>query len=246
MSEGGSLPALVKAEDGHVYVVKLRGAAQGLQPLAAEIIAGEIARILRLNVPRIALVEITADFSEGEQDHEIHRLLSWSTGTNVGLEFVSGATMFDPAAEETMQAEMASQIVWFDMFVLNVDRTVKNPNLLQANGQFWLIDHGAALYFHYKWENLEQNIGDQLPGLENHVLLPFASDLTAADAAAHDLLSPQIFEQVVSLVPDDLFRQGDGFPSIQEQRSLYVTYLAGRLQRSVNFNQAVRLAQNTL
>ncbi len=154
--------------------------------------------------------------------------------------------MFDPAADETMQSEMASRIVWLDMFVLNVDRTVKNPNLLQANGDFWLIDHGAALYFHYQWENLERNIGDLLPGLENHVLLPFAQDLIAADATAHDCLNRQVFEQVVSLIPDDLFRLGAGFPSIEEQRRLYVTYLAGRLQRSVDFNEAVRHAQDTL
>src|SRR5665213_1323551 len=161
MREGGSMPALVEADDGRQYVVKLRGAGQGTLALAAELIAGEIGRALGLHVPDSAFVQIDALFGKAERDPEIRDLLRASTGLNVGLKFLPGSTTFDPAAGDSVDTFTASMVVWFDAFILNVDRTSRNANLLLWRLLFWLpqdlwlIDHGASLYFHHNWPSVK-------------------------------------------------------------------------------------------
>ena len=177
LREGGSLPAIIEADDLGLYVLKFRGAGQGPLALVAELIAGEIGRALGLNVPELVFVEVDAAFGRNEPDEEIRDLLRASVGLNLALDYLPGSTMFDLAAGDTADARLASQVVWFDAFVTNVDRTVKNPNLLYWHKALYLIDHGAALYFHHNWQNAEQFVESAFPLIRDHVLLPWAAVL---------------------------------------------------------------------
>ena len=151
--EGGSLPALVEADDLGLYVLKFHGAGQGPLALAAEIIAGEIGRALGLKVPELVLMEVDAALGRNEPDYEIRELLRASTGLNMALDFLPGSVMFDPAAGDRAGEDLASAAVWFDAFVTNIDRTARNPNLLYWHKSIYFIDHGAALYFHHDWKD---------------------------------------------------------------------------------------------
>ena len=170
------MPGLVEAGDGELYVVKMRGAGQGPLVLAAEVITGELGRVLGLKVPDIVLVEMEPSFGRQERDAEIRDLLRASTGINAGLAFLSGSTTFDPAAGDSESAEIASRIVWLDAFVMNVDRTARNPNLLRWRAGTWLIDQGASLYFHHDWDSAEAKVMSPFPLIREHVLLPWAAD----------------------------------------------------------------------
>jgi hypothetical protein len=183
LREGGSLPALVRADDGGDWVVKLRGAGQGVRALAAELVAGEIGRALGLAVPELALVELPPALARSEPDPEIHDLLAASAGVNLGLRFLPGAVMYDPAADPPPDAALASAIVAFDAFVGNVDRTARNPNLLRWHDRLWLIDHGAALVFLHGWDGSTRKAASPFAPIVEHVLLPFATALPAAGTA---------------------------------------------------------------
>ncbi len=181
--EGGSLPALVEADDLGLYVLKFRGAGQGPLALVAEIIAGEIGRALGLRVPEIVLMEVDAALGRNEPDEEIRDLLSASTGLNLGMDFLPGSAMFDLAAGDRAEMEVASMAVWFDSFVTNVDRTARNPNLLCWHKSMYFIDHGAALYFHHDWKDPVASartrsercrIPPRLPDLEESAAFPEA------------------------------------------------------------------------
>src|SRR5580700_3259496 len=183
LREGGSLPAIVEADDLGLYVLKFRGAGQGPLALVAEIIAGEIGRALGLNIPELVLMEVDAALGRNEPDEEIRDLLQASVGLNLALDFLPGSAMFDLAAGDTAGPDLASTAVWFDAFVTNVDRTARNPNLLCWHKSLYFIDHGAALYFHHNWKDPAASAQSRFPAIREHVLLPRADSIEAVDAA---------------------------------------------------------------
>jgi hypothetical protein len=199
LREGGSLPALVEADDDGLYVVKFRGAGQGPKALAAEIVGGEIARSLDLPVPELVLVDIDPQLAGAEPDPEIQDLLDASAGINVGLDFLPGALPFSPARPPA--ADMAADVVWLDALLLNVDRTPRNPNLLRWHGRTWLIDHGAALYVHHGGGDVLATAGSRFPAIRDHVLLPYAGSIADADARLAPRLDRPALEAIEALVP---------------------------------------------
>ena len=201
LREGGSLPAVVEADDDGLYVLKFRGAGQGAKALVAELVAGEIARALGLPVPELVFIELDTELARTEPDPEIQDLIRASGGTNLGLDYLSGALAFDPLADPT-DPELASRIVWLDAFVTNLDRTARNTNMLVWHRKLWLIDHGASLYFHHAELDDPAAALNPFPLVRDHVLLPRASRVAEVDAALADRLGPSVLEGIVGLVPD--------------------------------------------
>ena len=240
LREGGSLPAIVEADDAGMYVLKFRGAGQGPKVLVAELIAGELARSAGLPVPEIVFIDLDADLARTEPDPEIQELIKASDGMNIGLDYLPGAVMFDPIAEK-VEAALASRIVWFDAYVTNIDRTVRNTNLLAWHRKLHLIDHGAALYFHHDWGDYRQRVADPFPAIKDHVLLPFASELEAANADMKQRIDAGTIERIVSLVPGSWLTTDPHFSSADLYRDAYVEYLTQRLEHSRVFvEEAVR------
>ena len=237
LREGGSLPAIVEADDLGLYVVKFRGAGQGPLALVAELIAGEIGRALGLNVPELVFVNLDAALGRNEPDYEIRELIKKSDGLNLGLDYLPGSTMFDPAARETAAADLASLAVWFDAFTMNVDRTAKNANLLVWHRKLYFIDHGAALYFHHNWETRAQKIESQFTEIGQHILLPWAAEIESAAARAHELLTDQALTEIVAMVPDTWLTPIAQGASADEIRAGYVEFLRARLAASTIFEQ---------
>lgn len=202
LREGGSMPAVVEGDDLGVYVLKFRGAGQGVRALLAEIIAGGIARALGLPVPEIVLAQLDPALAQTEPDPEIQDLIRASDGLNVGLDYLSGALTFDPAVDE-VSADFASRLVWFDTLVANVDRSARNTNLLMWHRKPWLIDHGAALTFHHAWNGAVADPAKPFPSIADHVLLPQATALADVDAELAAKLSPGVLAQILSDVPDE-------------------------------------------
>src|SRR5688572_9855351 len=188
LREGGSLPAIVEADDGFLYVLKFRGAGQGIKALIAELIGGEIARAAGLKVPEIVFASLDTAFGRTEPDEEIQDLLKASTGLNLALHYLSGAITFDPQVTK-VDPELASVIVWLDCLLTNVDRTPRNTNMLTWNKELWLIDHGASLYFHHSWDNWEEQAKRPFVQVKDHVLLPLASELEKAGELFHEVLT---------------------------------------------------------
>jgi len=201
LREGGSLPALVEADDDGLYVVKFRGAGQGPKALAAEIVAGEAARGLGLPVPELVFVEIDPQLAGAEPDPEIQDLLDASAGVNLGMDFLPGALPFSP--KRPPNAEEAADVVWLDALMLNVDRTPRNPNLLRWHHRTWLIDHGAALYVHHGGGDVLAAAGSRFPAIREHVLLPHAGPIADADARLAPQLDRARLEAIAALVPPD-------------------------------------------
>jgi hypothetical protein len=201
LREGGSLPALVEADDDGLYVVKFRGAGQGPKALAAEIVGGETARALGLPVPELVFVEVDPQLAGAEPDPEIQDLLDASAGLNLGMDFLPGALPFSPARPPA--PELAADVVWFDALVLNVDRTPRNPNLLRWHGRTWLIDHGAALYVHHGARDVLAGAGARFEAIRDHVLLPHAGPVAEADARLAGRLDGPALEAIAGLVPPD-------------------------------------------
>lgn len=245
LREGGSLPAIVEADDGFLYVLKFRGAGQGVKALIAELIAGEIARTLGLRVPEIVFCELDPILSRTEPDEEIQDLLKFSAGLNLALHYLSGAITFD-AVVNTVDARMASEIVWLDSLVMNVDRTARNTNMLIWHQELWLIDHGASLYFHHSWQNWEQQHQRPFPFIKDHVLLPWASELEAVNADFRSRLSSERIRAIVSLIPDDWLTGESPFTSPVEQRQAYIQFLEARLASSEFFVKEAQHARNAL
>jgi hypothetical protein len=231
LHEGGSLPAIVEADDDGMYVLKFRGAGQGPKALIAEIVAGEIARALGLPIPEIVLIELDADLARTEPDPEIQELIKASAGLNVALDYLPGAVMFDPIAGKP-PARLASDIVWFDAYVTNVDRTPRNANLLMWHRQLQLIDHGAALYFQHSWNQYLERAGDPFTRVKDHILLPFAASLDESDARLSRLITPRLLEDVVALIPKSW---------LDVDRDAYSNYLQRRLElRHAFVHEAIR------
>ncbi|MBT2235416.1 HipA family kinase [Nonomuraea sp. NEAU-A123] len=226
LREGGSLPGVVEADDLGTYVVKFRGAGQGRRVLVAEIISGELARRLGLRTPELKLIDLDPQIGIREPDEEVQDLLKASTGLNLAIDFLPGALGFEPLAW-TPDWMFASRVVWFDGLIHNVDRSWRNPNLLIWHREMWLIDHGAALWFHHNWPTADPrrpfDVGD-------HVLAPFATDLEGAAADLSAKITPELLETVTALVPDEWLDDEPGFDSAQAVRDAYVDHLLRRAQ----------------
>src|SRR3954471_10543944 len=221
LREGGSLPALVEADDDGLYVLKFRGAGQGRKALVAEVVAGGLARALGFRVPELTLVELDPALARAEPDPEIQDLLAASAGTNLGVDFLPEALAFSPAVD-TVEPDLAADVVWLDAFVTNVDRTPQNPNLLVWHREVWLIDHGAALYFHYGTAHPTDHARGRFESIRDHVLLPFAGSIEAADERLAPRVTRTLLEQVAAAIPD-AWLDGD-------DRGVYVDYLCARLE----------------
>ncbi len=238
LREGGSLPAIVEADDGFLYVLKFRGAGQGIKALIAELIGGEMARIVGLKLPEIVFAELDEAFGRTEADEEIQDLLKFSTGLNLGLHYLSGAVTYDPAVTK-VEPLLASKIVWLDAFLMNVDRTARNTNMLLWHEELWLIDHGAALYFHHNWENWREQSTRPFTQIKDHVLLPQASQIEEADKLIKTLLNKEVIDSVVALIPDDWIA-ATFEESAETVRNIYSEFLRTRLENSEIFvNQAL-------
>jgi HipA-like protein len=244
--EGGSLPALVEADDLGLYVLKFRGAGQGPLALVAEIIAGEIGRALGLNVPELVLMQLDAAIGRNEPDPEIRDLLQASVGLNLALDFLPGAVMFDPAAGDVAGLDLASAAVWFDAFVTNVDRTAHNPNLLCWHKSIYFIDHGAALYFHHDWKDTAASARSPFPAIRQHVLLPWAAHIETTDSALRARLSPARFSEILDSVPDAWLLPEPGITTPVDKRAAYVDYLVQRLNAASFFVEEAIRARSAL
>lgn len=222
------MPAIIEADDQGMYVLKFRGAGQGPKALIAELVAGELARAAGLPVPEIVFVELDPELARTEPDPEIQDLIRASGGLNLALDYLPGSVTFDPVAEQP-DAALASAIVWFDAFVTNMDRTARNANMLMWHRRLWLIDHGAALYFHHSWANYRERSRDPFKLIKDHVLLGFANKLEAADAQMSALLTPALIDSVVKQIPDAWLLGDAPFGNSDEHRDAYVEYLSNRL-----------------
>jgi hypothetical protein len=247
LREGGSLPAIIEADDGRLYVLKFRGAGQGVNVLVAEVVMGEIVRLLGLPVPELVLVDLDGALAAGERDPEIQGLITASVGTNLGMAYLSGALAFEPLLTPGPDAALASAIVWCDAYLTNVDRTPRNPNMLIWQDQLWLIDHGAALYVHYSWPGYQARIQSRFPQIRDHTLLRLASTLPQTDAALCDHLTAAVLADVLALVPDEWLSGGtdEGFDTPAACREAYHTYLTGRLAAPRAFVQEAEHAHAT-
>lgn len=230
LREGGSLPAIVEADDRQLYVLKFRGAGQGRKSLIAELVAGELGRALGLPVPELVFVELDEAFSRSEPHEEIQELMRASTGLNLALGYLPGALAFEPQLAPADALQLASAIVWFDAFTMNVDRTARNTNMLLVNGRLWLIDHGAALYIHHTWGNWRERSRGAFPQVKDHVLLRYADALPEADMVLSGMLTRALVEHVAGLIPDSWLEHEPPFADVAEHRAAYVEYLCGRLE----------------
>jgi hypothetical protein len=245
LREGGSLPAIAEADDGFLYVLKFRGAGQGVRALIAELIGCEIARVLGFKVPEVVFANLDEAFGRTEPDEEIQDLLKFSVGLNLALHYLSGAITFDPVVKKP-ESRLASGIVWLDCLLTNVDRTPRNTNMLIWHKELWLIDHGASLYFHHSWQNWEEQAKRPFAQIKDHVLLPMASDLEAADAFIKSTLTLEKIKSIVSLIPDDWLSGESPFSSAYEHRQAYIYFLETRLAHSEIFVKEAQHARNGL
>ncbi|HSI56198.1 MAG TPA: HipA family kinase [Ideonella sp.] len=242
LREGGSLPAIIEADDDGLYVLKFRGAGQGPKALVAELVAGELARVAGLPVPEIVFAELDTDLARTEPDPEIQDLIRASGGLNLALDYLPGSVTFDPLADRP-DAATASAVVWFDAFVSNVDRTARNTNLLMWHKKLWLIDHGAALYFHHNWSTSLQRSKAPFPMIKDHVLLKLASGLREADAALSERITPAEIERIVHLIPDAWLQDDTAFGSREAHRDAYRQYFVSRLQSPRAFAEEAERAR---
>jgi len=228
LREGGSLPAIVEADDDGLYVLKFRGAGQGPKALIAELVAGELARLLGLPVPEIVFMHLDPELARTEPDPEIQDLIRASDGLNLGMDYLPGAVAFDALAMQP-DATLASQIVWFDALVGNVDRTPRNVNMLVWHRRLWLIDHGAALIFHHQWGDPLRRAGEPFARIAEHALLPWARALPQADAVLAERLDAAAVAAVVQRIPDDWLLPDAAFADAAAQRDAYLQYFRARL-----------------
>ena len=244
LREGGSLPAIAEADDDFLYVLKFRGAGQGKKALIAELIGGEIARLLGFKVPEIVFANLDEAFGRTEPDEEIQDLLKFSVGLNLALHYLSGAITFDPTVTKPT-ARLASEVVWLDCLLLNVDRTARNTNMLVWNKELWLIDHGAALYFHHSWNNWKEQAKKPFAQANAHVLLPLAAELAEVNSNFQAILTEEKITNIVDLIPE-VWLADDTFESAEAHREAYATFLNTRMQHSEVFVNDAQDARKTL
>ena len=238
LREGGSMPAIAEADDGFLYVLKFRGAGQGVKALIAEIIGGEIARTLGFRVPEIVLANLDEAFGRTEPDEEIQDLLKFSVGLNLALHYLSGSITFDPTVT-AVDPKLASQIVWLDCLLTNMDRSCRNTNMLLWHKELWLIDHGASLYFHHTWQNWEEQALRPFALIKDHVLLSLATELEEVDADFRSLLTADRIRSIVGLIPEEWL--SGVFATSADHRQAYAQFLESRIANSSIF---VNEAQN--
>jgi len=245
LREGGSLPAIIEADDDGMYVLKFSGAGQGPKALIAELIAGELARAIGLPVPEIVFVHLDPDLARTEPDPEIQELIRSSAGLNLALDYLPGSVGFDPIADNLDQ-DLASGVVWFDAYVTNVDRTPRNTNILMWHRRPWLIDHGAALYFHHKWDGYHERARDPFPMIKDHVLLRFAKSLPQADEKLHRLVTLEVVEAITGLIPDEWLAGETALGGAGRYRQAYREYLLARVELPRSFVQEAIRARGSL
>jgi hypothetical protein len=245
LREGGSLPAIAEADDGFLYVLKFRGAGQGIKALIAELIGGEIARRLGMKVPEIVFANLDTAFGRTEPDEEIQDLLKASVGLNLALHYLSGAITYDPTVA-VIDPLTASQIVWLDCLLTNVDRTPRNTNMLMWRKELWLIDHGASLYFHHSWTNWEEQAKRPFVQVKDHVLLPQATELEKVDAAFRAILTEQQIRAIVAEVPEEWLLTLSHHGTPEEIREVYSRFLITRTANSGIFVNEAQNAGKTL
>lgn len=228
LREGGSLPAIVECDDDGLYVLKFRGAGQGVKALIAELLGGEIGRVLGFKVPEIVFVELDADLARTEPDPEIQELIRASNGLNLALDYLPGSIMFDALIQKPSSAS-ASQIVWFDAFTANVDRTPRNANMLLWHKELWLIDHGAAFFYQHNWEKFAENAQNPFKQIKTHILLSFAGEIERADEILSRKLTDEILGEIVQLIPDEWLKDAEN------ERRIYLEFLTSRLSGTREF-----------
>ncbi|MCL7764602.1 aminotransferase class I and II [Polaribacter sp. Z014] len=240
LREGGSLPAIVKADDGFLYVLKFRGAGQGKKALISEFIGGELARAIGLHVPELVFMNLDDSFSKTEPDEEIQDLLKFSVGLNLGLHFLSSAITYDPLVSE-VDAFTASKVVILDSLISNIDRTAKNTNLLNWNNELWIIDNGASFYFHHNWETWENHLTRTFPLIKDHVLLPKATHLQEASSEIKERINADVIKEIIANIPEDwLLNEGDVL-NPNEIRAAYTQFLNAKLSM---IDELVKEAEN--
>lgn len=245
LREGGSLPALAEADDDFKYVLKFRGAGHGVKALIAELLGGEIARTLGLKIPELVFANLDEAFGRSEGDEEIQDLLKGSRGLNLALHFLSGALTFDPVVTQVDET-LASKIVWLDAFITNIDRTVKNTNMLIWHKELWLIDHGATFYFHHSWSDWQKAAVTPFPYIKDHVLLPQAALIEEINEEMIALLPDKKLREITDLIPAD-WLDWEGFDlSSEEIREVYYQFLVTRRNNANNFVKQIQDARETL
>lgn len=246
LREGGSLPAIIETDEPSMFVLKFQGAGQGPKALIAELVSGLLAQAIGLPVPEIAFIDLADGFGRMEPDPEIQDLLRASVGLNLGLRYLPGSVNYDPAAVPDVDPALASAIVWFDAFVTNVDRTPHNTNMLLWQGDLYLIDHGSTLYFHHNWDGYEKRIRTPFPAIRNHVLLPVATEIEAADDRLSSRLSEAIIRPIIESIPDSWLEGERRFSTLEEHRQAYIDYLLTRLEPPRSFVAEAANAQSNL
>ena len=244
LREGGSLPAVTEADEGFMYVLKFRGAGQGVKALIAELIGGELARLMGLKVPEIVFAELDEAFGRTEPDEEIQDLLKASRGLNLGMHFLQGAFMFD-ALVNKIDPLLASKIVWLDCLITNVDRTARNTNMLMWRNELWLIDHGASLYFQHALTNAAEQATKPFAAIKDHVLLPFATKLDEVNEEYSKHIATENIQAIVDLIPDEWL--AEIFEDITgDKRKIYSDFLSSRIANSNQFIKEAKHAGETL
>jgi hypothetical protein len=245
LREGGSLPALAEADDDFKYVVKFRGAGHGTKALISELIGGVVAKLLKLRVPELVFIQLDEAFGQTEGDEEIQDLLQGSRGLNLGLHFLSGALTYDPVTTK-IDGRTASMIVWMDAFLTNVDRTVRNTNMLMWHKELWLIDHGATLYFHHSWTNHLKQALTPFALIKDHVLLPFADQLEEVDAECKQLLTDEVIREIANLIPDSWANWTEDGDTPETIKEVYYQFLSERVKHSDIFLNEAQNARKAL
>ena len=240
LREGGSLPAIVEADDGFLYVLKFRGAGQGTKALIAEFIGGELARALGLKVPEMVFMNLDDSFSRTEGDEEIQDLLKFSVGLNLGLHFLSGAITYDPLVS-IADSLSASKVVLLDSVISNIDRTAKNTNLLNWKDELWLIDHGACLFFHHNWKTWKSHLDRTFPHVKEHVLLERANNLEDASIDIKKRIGTEVIGDIVSNIPEDWLQDPSNYLTSMDMRGAYNEFLNNKL---INIDLLVKDASN--
>jgi hypothetical protein len=234
LREGGSLPAIIEADDDGMYVLKFRGAGQGPKALIAELIGGEVARAIGLPVPEIVFVELDPELARTEPDPEIQDLIKGSAGLNLALDYLPGSITFDPLVDNP-DPGLASSVVWLDALISNVDRTPRNPNILTWHKKLWLIDHGASLYFHHAPSDFGDRARRPFPQIKDHVLLPFATQLNQVDEGLASRLSREVLNRIVGLIPEKWLSTEGVSTAPEARRQAYAEYLTNRLHMPREF-----------
>lgn len=243
LREGGSLPAIVEADDEFLYVIKFRGAGQGKKALIAELIGGELARAMELKMPELVFMNLDDSFYKIEGDEEIQDLLRFSVGLNLGLHFLSGAITFDPLVSIADEFS-ASKVVLLDSMITNMDRTARNTNLLNWNKELWLIDHGASLYFHHGWDNWKTHAEGTFPLIKEHVLLERATQLDEAAEFIKSKITQPLLEEIVGLIPDEWLEEPNDTLTPSEKKAVYVSFLSTKLANLDLLTQEAKAAKD--